>query len=418
MSFTNPAPGGTRTRTDQGVDWSNIRGSIVAVAAGTITNVYKNLSGFGATIIEQTKQGPVYYGLETGGTPAAFVGEQVTQGQAIATGKGSGGIEVGLWNRLTGKAVGAPDFTGSNATPAGKRFLSMLKIPNANTTSVGSSGDSTSLANLWIQAGGPANVANVMAAIAMAESSGRVNAKSSRNSNGTYDFGLWQINSSHTQFNQNRLLSDPLYNAQAAVAVYKSQGLGAWSTYNSGAYKAFLSQGSTAPISYGPNGSRSRPGGNGQSQTPDVSTVLTAYESQYDTPGQGVGPEYVGLFGTPIPSPSDLWNGITSAVQAPIDAMKFAIWFFNPAHIMRMIEVLFGIILMGVGMVAVITGQNQSIARGRIARVTRAVSGSIPETESQRMRRGTREGTREGQVEHARLTARRAERRRLADADN
>jgi murein DD-endopeptidase MepM/ murein hydrolase activator NlpD len=58
----------------------------------------------------------------------------------------------------------------------------------------------------------------------------------------TGDYGDWQINhQAHPQYDTTRLLSDPLYNAQAAYAV---SGGGAnwspWTTYTSGAYQQFL----------------------------------------------------------------------------------------------------------------------------------------------------------------------------------
>lgn len=75
-----------------------------------------------------------------------------------------------------------------------------------------------------------------MAAIALAESGGNP-AATNTNTNGTVDRGLWQINSSHgygtSSFN-------PLRNAHQAVSVYNTQGLSAWSTYTSGAYRSHL----------------------------------------------------------------------------------------------------------------------------------------------------------------------------------
>lgn len=90
------------------------------------------------------------------------------------------------------------------------------------------------------KAGFNADQAVIMAAIALAESGGIINAVGGPNSNGTYDYGTWQINSSHTQFDRSRLLSDPQYNADAAYAIFKQQGYQAWSTYNNGAYKNWL----------------------------------------------------------------------------------------------------------------------------------------------------------------------------------
>ena len=93
------------------------------------------------------------------------------------------------------------------------------------------------LEGLWVRAGGPAKLAPLMAAIAMAESSGDSNA---HNPSGAT--GLWQILGNPFPGNA----FDPLTNARMAVAKWKSQGLGAWVTFTSGAYKKFL-QGGVAP---------------------------------------------------------------------------------------------------------------------------------------------------------------------------
>lgn len=141
MSFTNPAPGGVRGRTDQGVDWSNIRGNIVAVAGGVITNVYQNLSGFGTTVIERVRGSkPVYYGLETGGgTPDVHAGETVRAGQPIAPGLGTGGIEVGYWDTATGRAAGyVPGVTSGGSTPSGRSFLAQIGRATPNGSQRGS----------------------------------------------------------------------------------------------------------------------------------------------------------------------------------------------------------------------------------------------------------------------------------------
>ena len=425
MSWTTPVPDGTVERTDQGKDWGDIRGNIVAVAAGKIAAIYPNLSGFGYTIIERItgasgEEQDVYYGLETGGTPIGVrVGQRVKQGQPVARGLGTGGIEVGLWDPATGKSWGAPNFTGSNATPAGKLFVRLIHGGRSPRGGSGTS-RSASLEQLWIEAGGPPNVAQTMAAIALAESGGQVGAKGGPNSDGTYDYGLWQINTVNVNshhWSVASLLGNPEYNAKAAVAIYKSAGFGAWSTYNSGAYKQFLSQGSKASVNYGGvGGSRQRPGAGGQTG-PDVTQVLTAYESQYDTPGQGVSPEFVGLFGTPIPSPGDVWGAITGAINAPLDAIKFAVWLFNPVHILRMVELVIGFILMGFGVSKVLSRSGSPLAStGQgIARVTQNVASYTPMGREARMAMGRRAGTREGQVEHARLEARRASRAREAE---
>jgi len=117
----------------------------------------------------------------------------------------------------------------------------------------------------------------------MAESGGNVGAQ-----NPSGAAGLWQIlPSAHPQYDVNRLLSDPLYNAQAAVAIEKSQGLSAWTTYTSGAYKQYLGKpdlisgyGGTRPGGGAATGSgQSSPGGN-----PAIPEMLNNYVKLRDMP--------------------------------------------------------------------------------------------------------------------------------------
>ena len=80
-------------------------------------------------------------------------------------------------------------------------------------------------------------------AISLAEDSSRMLHATNHNSDGSTDFGPWQINSVHltpqfvSTYGNVFNLQD---NARMAYAVYQSQGWHAWSTYNSGAYRAHL----------------------------------------------------------------------------------------------------------------------------------------------------------------------------------
>lgn len=76
-------------------------------------------------------------------------------------------------------------------------------------------------------------------AIALAESSGNTHA-SHHNTNGTYDYGLWQINTVHGL--SRAYLFDPQHNADAMYDV-SSHGTSwtPWSVYKSGAYRDHLS---------------------------------------------------------------------------------------------------------------------------------------------------------------------------------
>lgn len=90
------------------------------------------------------------------------------------------------------------------------------------------------LEQLWLNAGGSPSLEATMAAIAEAESSGNSTATGKDS-----EEGLWQIDPHY--WPAQYVTYDPLGNAKGAVHVESVQGLGAWSTYNSGAYKQFLS---------------------------------------------------------------------------------------------------------------------------------------------------------------------------------
>jgi len=99
------------------------------------------------------------------------------------------------------------------------------------------------LEGVWIQNGGSTALAPTMAAIALAESRGNPKARNDKDNGGSQSsFGLWQISTgTHTPPSPN--WADPNVNAKLAVGKYKSQGLKAWGTYTSQAYKAFLANG-------------------------------------------------------------------------------------------------------------------------------------------------------------------------------
>lgn len=107
------------------------------------------------------------------------------------------------------------------------------------------------LEGFWTQAGGDPNVAPIMAAIAEAESSGS-NIIQKGQPYSTTGWGLWQITpgNSEPSIGTDNALLNPLTNARAAVAKYKSQGLKAWTTYTSGAYKQYYNSG-VAPVTNG-----------------------------------------------------------------------------------------------------------------------------------------------------------------------
>lgn len=107
------------------------------------------------------------------------------------------------------------------------------------------------LERLWIDAGGPASLAPLAAAIAEAESGGNSDAYNGHDTNGRggtqVSAGLWQI--SNGTMTPVPGWSNPATNARDAVGKWKAAGgFSPWGTYTSGAYKAFLS-GKTTPAS-------------------------------------------------------------------------------------------------------------------------------------------------------------------------
>ncbi len=58
------------------------------------------------------------------------------------------------------------------------------------------------------------------------------------NTNGTYDYGLFQINSVHGHSRD--ILANPAKNTEIAFRIWQSQGYRAWSAYNNGAYLKFM----------------------------------------------------------------------------------------------------------------------------------------------------------------------------------
>ena len=101
------------------------------------------------------------------------------------------------------------------------------------------------LKQLWIANGGSPAVADIAAAVAMAESGGDSSATNS-NSDGSTDRGLWQINSVHGSLST----FDVTANTKAAIQISNNgKNWSPWVTFVSGAYKKFLSP--TTPASTG-----------------------------------------------------------------------------------------------------------------------------------------------------------------------
>lgn len=107
------------------------------------------------------------------------------------------------------------------------------------------------LEGLWLKTAAGTSYATkpwaaLMAAVAEAESGGNPAATNPNDNGGKQtSYGLWQV-STGTHAPPSPNWADPATNASLALGKLQGQGLAAWGTYTSGAYKAYLS-GSTTP---------------------------------------------------------------------------------------------------------------------------------------------------------------------------
>jgi hypothetical protein len=100
------------------------------------------------------------------------------------------------------------------------------------------------IAGFAIAAGFPANEIATATAVALAESGGDTMA-TNHNTNGSYDYGLWQINTVHGQLLNQGNKFNPLDNAKMALTIWSGAGnkWTPWSVYKSGVYRAQLLKG-------------------------------------------------------------------------------------------------------------------------------------------------------------------------------
>jgi hypothetical protein len=202
------------------------------------------------------------------------------------------------------------------------------------------------LETLWIQAGGSKTLAPLMAAIALAESSGDPAAMNYTDNGGTQtSVGLWQVSSGTHSYPAS--WTTPAGNAAEAVAKYKSQGLGAWGTYTSGAYRKYYQGGTPAAA---------LPQGGGGGSTPQQATDVA-----WNPPGglgiaewaagplgilNAISTEIVGTVtggaGT-AQSLEGIWKSADIFIKEVDALLKGIEWLFVPSHWVRIIAFMFGI---------------------------------------------------------------------------
>jgi hypothetical protein len=212
-----------------------------------------------------------------------------------------------------------------------------------------------------------------MAAIALAESGGIAGNTNPTDNGGTQtSWGLWQISDGTHGWSYGGDPYDPINNERVALQKYHGQGLGAWGTYTSGAYRQFL-RGNVPPSSSIPSGSQAIQVANG------------TQPSQTQTPQQA---QFASFAGFPIPNPAlpgaDVIESVVTnvaglssggfgwaigAVKTANDAMKSLskslgdianvfnalLWLVNPAHLLRVFSGLTGIVVLGIALYFIAT---------------------------------------------------------------
>jgi hypothetical protein len=181
------------------------------------------------------------------------------------------------------------------------------------------------LEQLWVQAGGSRALAPLMAAIAMAESAGNPAANNYQDNGGTQtSWGLWQVSNGTHSWPGQQDPNNPLNNARYAVQKYQSQGLSAWGTYDSGAYKQYY-QGGVAPSSLPQGGSATA------TQAEDI--------AWYDVlSGNFTGVlEKIWSLGNQAGQAASAADALTQIARGFLLLLRAFEWFFVPSHIVRLI---------------------------------------------------------------------------------
>jgi hypothetical protein len=228
-----------------------------SMGAGLTEGIHNpNLSIKNGANVPASFWGPAVWGEHANHIHVAVAGGGPVAGAASGTAlPGGTSLTMQPLRAPTSNLGGAP---GAMANAAGamyakgmtQRIQKMLDaqggVPGGGgggASSAGGQYDKAALASLWVRAGGPRDVANLMGAIALAESGGNPSIVNSIGAS-----GLWQIHPGGKQY------LDPMTNAQTAVSKYSTQGLGAWEAYTNGAYRKYMARGGRVGQSYVPFG--------------------------------------------------------------------------------------------------------------------------------------------------------------------
>ena len=172
-------------------------------------------------------------------------------------------------------------------------------------------------------------------AVAYAESGWNYKAKGGPNKNGTYDWGLFQINDVHKP--SESVKTNPLANAREAFRIYRAAGakFTPWASYNSGAYKAHLAAANAAVKSL-------------QSRGSDFERETVANAEKGDV--------------SKVASPGEL-NSVGSGIASPLDLARTALAKFMQFFDVSL-AVLIGLVVLVLGIVILSRGTASKLVGG------------------------------------------------------
>jgi hypothetical protein len=169
---------------------------------------------------------------------AVFQGKALPETDYSSYQAAAEGVTSGAKNSASGTAAGGGSASTGGGGGGGSTATGTLSYAE--------------ITQVWVKNGGSSTTANLAAAIAEAESSGRTGVTSSNPDGGT-NVGLWQLDTKGVGAGYTvAQLQDPDTNARITV-MHTSNGKnwGPWETWHTGAYKKYLQQGPVAPGSGG-----------------------------------------------------------------------------------------------------------------------------------------------------------------------
>lgn len=193
------------------------------------------------------------------------------------------------------------------------------------------------MAALALKAGFTRGQAVTIAAIGMAESSGRT-AVTSANPDGGKNTGWLQIDSNNAP---GKDLTDPLVNAQVAKEMFDRDGFTPWQTWTQGTYRQYQPDAQAAVVGIFRDASQPTAGGGGIGAV--INGILNGITGLPGEIGGGLG-DIGKVIGLP--------QSVTDFFEAGEQLLKAGMWLLNPSHWVRILAGLAGVLLAGMGLYA------------------------------------------------------------------